>query len=210
MTPNAGTLSNIFSFTNLDDNFSRNHLQTFDPYTQIYRTGSMEIDPNMIGGSFHDDKSVSPTLAKTFRTIRKHFTRTNNNESEIENITEEIQRNFPKQTITTVTIKRSMPSNPTMGHFETNFPSNPSLHGGYAVEYSKEKSPKSPNEDLYHQTMTNKQGLSTTFTTYHTRTVTVRSKNGAHHRSSCFFSSFVLPVLNDSWISSSFLHVNDT
>lgn len=156
----------------------------------------MELDPNMIGGHFHDDKSVSPTLAKTFRTIRKHLTRTSNNENEIENITEEIQRSFPKQTITTVTIKRSTPSNPTMTHFETNFPSNPSLHGAYAVEYSKEKSPKSPNEDVYHQTMTNKQGLSATYTTYHTRTVTVRSKTGALQGSHFCF----LPVLNESWI----------
>lgn len=139
----------------------------------------MEIDPNLIGGNFHDDKSISPTLAKTFRTIRKHLTRTNNNGNEIENITEEIQRTFPKQTITTVTIKRTMPSNQSLNTFETNFPSNPSLHGTYSVEYSKDKPPKSPNEDVYHQTMTSKQGHSTTYTTYHTRTVTVRSNAGA-------------------------------
>lgn len=138
----------------------------------------MELDPTLIGG-FHDEKSSSPTLSKTFRTIRKHFTRTTNSENEIENVTEEIQRSFPKQTITTVTIKRTLPANQSLTTFNTNFPSNPHLQGAYSFEYSKDKPPKSPNEDLYRQTMTSKQGLSTTFTSYHTRTVTVHSNTGA-------------------------------
>ena len=169
----------MFSFNNLDENFSRNHLQTFDPYTQIYRTGSMELDPTLIGG-FHDEKTGNPTLSKTFRTIRKHFTRTTNNENDIQNITEEIQRSFPKQTITTVTIKRTLPSSDqALSSFEKDFQSNPQLRGTYSFEYLKDKFPKSPNEDLYHQTMTSNPGRSTTYTTYHTRTVTVHNNSGA-------------------------------
>ena len=140
----------------------------------------MELDPTLIGG-FHDEKTGNPTLSKTFRTIRKHFTRTTNNEGDIHNITEEIQRSFPKQTITTVTIKRTLPSSDqALSNFDKDFQTNPQLRGTYSFEHLKDKFPKSPNEDFYHQTMTsNNQGLSTTYTTYHTRTVTVHSNSGA-------------------------------
>jgi hypothetical protein len=154
----------------------------------------MELSPTLIGG-FHDEKSSNPTLSKTFRTIRKHLTRTTNNENDIQNLTEEIQRNFPKQTITTVTIKRTLPSDQSLSTFDNDFQSNPQLHGAYAFEYLKDKFPKSPNDDVYHQTMTSKQGLSTTYTTYHTRTVTVHSNSGALRFFFVILGTGMLPVL---------------
>jgi hypothetical protein len=169
----------MFSFNNFDENFSKAHLQPFNQYTtQIYRTGSVELDPTSLIGGFHDDKSSNQPISKTFRTIRKHFTRTTNNEGEINNITEEIQRNFPKQTVTTVTIKRTLPNNQSLSSFDNDLQTN-------SFDFFKDKFPK----QQYHQTTTtNNQGLSTTYTTYHTRTVTVHSNSGALR----FFFSFVL------------------
>ena len=136
-------------------------------------------------GGFHDDKTTNnPTLSKTFRTIRKHLSRTSNNENEITNVTEEINTNFPKQTITTVTIKRSGAADQSLSSFENDFKTNNQLHGAYSFEYMKDKFPKQqtyPNEEIYHQTIPNKQAHSTTFTTYHTRTVTVQSNSGAEN-----------------------------
>ncbi|CAF0752875.1 unnamed protein product [Adineta steineri] len=196
ITPNSGTLPNIFSFNNIEENFSKNHLQPFDQYTQIYRSRSIEsvssIDPTLIGG-YNDDKSLpsnNPTLAKTFRTIRKHLTRTSNNkndnqiifdESELNNLGEEFHSNFPKQTITTVTIKRSIPNDKTLSSFENEFKTESSsdpTHGTYTFEYMKDKFPKQKS-DIYHhhQSTTNKQAVSTTYTTYHTHTVTVHSNS---------------------------------
>jgi hypothetical protein len=131
----------------------------------------MELDPRLIGG-FPDEKPISPNFSKTFRTIRKHLTRTTNNENDMRNLTEEIHGNFPKQTITTVTIKRTLPPDQSISSFANDFPRN-------SFEYLTEKFPKPPKDDIYHQTMTSKQGVSTTYTTYSTRTVTVHSNSGA-------------------------------
>ena len=182
----------MFSFNNIEENFSKNHLQPFDQFSQFYRARSISesmssMDPNLLGG-YHDDKSLAsnnPTLSKTFRTIRKHLTRTSNNESDLHNLSEEFHSNFPKQTITTVTIKRSIPADKTISSFQNEFKtesSNDPLHGAYSFEYMKDKFPKQKsyqNDDIYHQSTANKQALSTTYTTYHTRTVTVHSNSGA-------------------------------
>ena len=158
----------------------------------------MDLQPTLIGNNYHEEKSISPTLTKTFRTIRKHFTRTTNNDNEIQNLTEEIQRNFPKQTFTTVTIKRTLPaSDQTVSTFENDFQCNPQLRGNYAFEFVKDKFPKLPHEDVYQQTMTSQQGLSTSYTTYHTRTVTVHSNSGALRFS---FERACLPAVELSYL----------
>jgi hypothetical protein len=138
-------------------------------------------------GGFHDEKTNNPTLSKTFRTIRKHLSRTSNNENEITNVTEEFNTSFPKQTITTVTIKRSLPADQSLSSFDNELKANLSnnqLHGTYSFDYMKDKFPKQKsyqNDDIYHQSIANKQAVSTTFTTYHTRTVTVQSNSGAEN-----------------------------
>ncbi|CAF1670157.1 unnamed protein product, partial [Adineta ricciae] len=187
LSPNSAPLSNIFSFNNLDENFSKNHLQPFDQYTQIYRSRSIEsmstLDPNLIG-NYSEEKtfsSTNPTLAKTFRTIRKHLTRTTNNkndnqilfdESDINNLNDEFHANFPKQTITTVTIKRTIPADKTLTTFESQ---SSSLNEAYPTfDYVKDRLPKQKTE-FYQQSTANKQAVSTMYTTYHTHTVTPSS-----------------------------------
>jgi len=155
------------------------------------------MDPTLLGGYHQDEKSLtstSPTLSKTFHTIRKHLTRTSNTKNdnqiifdgnEIHNLGEQFNSNFPKQTITTVTIKRSIPADKGLATFQSEFKtdsSNDPLHGAYPYEYMKDKYPKPKSyqkDDIYHQSTANKQALSTTYTTYHTHTVTVHSNSGA-------------------------------
>lgn len=112
------------------------------------------------------------------RTIRKHLTRTPNSENEITHLTDDVQRNFPKQTVTTVTIQRTLPANQTITTFNNNFPTN-------SIDFFKDKFPRQQNQDMYQQN----QGQSSTYTTYHTRTVTVHSNSGAR-RFSFFFSFY--------------------
>jgi len=158
-------MTNIFSLNNPTENFSSTHLQPFDSYNQMIQRRSFDIDSNL-----SDEKSSNPMLSKTIRTIRKHLTRTTNNESDINQITEEIHRTFPKQTITTVTIQRTIPNEQRIINFPANdfnnyFPNNLS---------------DSFNDNIYHQQQ--QQGLSTSYTTYHTRTVTVHSNSGAKRK----------------------------
>jgi hypothetical protein len=192
----------MFSLNNIDENFSKNYLQPFGQYTQVYRSGSIEAmsstDPNLLGG-FNDDKSLmnlssnNATLSKTFRTIRKHLTRTTNkndnqmmyDESDINSIGDEFNPNFPKQTITSVTIQRTLPGDKSLSSFnnESKMYSSTAHHvpGTYTFEYTKEKFPKekSFHNDEIHQSTTSKHSSSTTFTSYQTRSVTVHSNSGA-------------------------------
>lgn len=153
-------MTSIFSMNNPNETFSSAHLQPFDSYNQLIQRRSFDMES--------DEKSSNPTLSKTIRTIRKHLTRTTNNEGDINQITEEIQRTFPKQTITTVTIQRTIPNEQHI----INFPSND-------FNYFQNNLSNSFNDNIYHQ---QQQGLSTSYTTYHTRTVTVHSNSGANNK----------------------------
>lgn len=119
----------------------------------MYHTQSETMVPTLLR-EYNDDKSLlstSPTLSKTFRTIRKHFLRTSNNKSDnqimfdrndISNLDEEFNPNFPKSTITTVTIKRIGPNDNSLTSFDNQFKtysSNIQSNDPYGFESMKDK-----------------------------------------------------------------------
>ncbi|CAF3541913.1 unnamed protein product [Rotaria sordida] len=194
LTPNLQTVTKIYSFNNIDENFSKNLLQPFDSCTQIHRSRSNESVPTIIR-EYTEEKTLpssnNPTLAKTIRTIRKHFSRTTNNkndnqilfdQNEINNFDEEFNTNFSKPTITHVSLKQLLPNDNTLTSFDNQFKncsSNIQTNDTYTYETMKDKFSKQnsyPTNDIYHPTMQNKPAISTTVTTYHTRTVTVQNK----------------------------------
>ncbi|CAF0861232.1 unnamed protein product [Rotaria sordida] len=194
LTPNLQTVTKIYSFNNIDENFSKNLLQPFDSCTQIHRSRSNESVPTIIR-EYTEEKTLpssnNPTLAKTIRTIRKHFSRTTNNkndnqilfdQNEINNFDEEFNTNFSKPTITHVSLKQLLPNDNTLTSFDNQFKncsSNIQTNDTYTYETMKDKFSKQnsyPTNDIYHPTMQNKPAISTTVTTYHTRTVTVQKK----------------------------------
>ena len=157
------------------------------------------IDPNLLGG-YNDEKSLmnlssnSATLSKTFRTIRKHLSRTTNkndnqityDESDTSSIGDESNLNFPKQTITSVTIQRTLPGDKSLLPFDNESKSYSStthhLPGTYSFDYMRDKFPKEKSyhkDEIHHQSTTSKRSSSTTFTSYHTHTLTVHSNSGA-------------------------------
>ncbi|CAF1042630.1 unnamed protein product [Rotaria sordida] len=195
LTPNLQTVTKIYSFNNIDENFSKNLLQPFDSCTQIHRSRSNESVPTIIR-EYTEEKTLpssnNPTLAKTIRTIRKHFSRTTNNkndnqilfdQNEINNFDEEFNTNFSKPTITHVSLKQLLPNDNTLTSFDNQFKncsSNIQTNDTYTYETMKDKFSKQnsyPTNDIYHPTMQNKPAISTTVTTYHTRTVTVQSNS---------------------------------
>ncbi|CAF3672239.1 unnamed protein product [Rotaria sordida] len=194
LTPNLQTVTKIYSFNNIDENFSKNLLQPFDSCTQIHRSRSNESVPTIIR-EYTEEKTLpssnNPTLAKTIRTIRKHFSRTTNNkndnqilfdQNEINNFDEEFNTNFSKPTITHVSLKQLLPNDNTLTSFDNQFKncsSNIQTNDTYTYETMKDKFSKQNSyqtNDIYHPTMQNKPAISTTVTTYHTRTVTVQNK----------------------------------
>ncbi|CAF1945267.1 unnamed protein product [Rotaria magnacalcarata] len=196
LTPISKAFSNIFSFNNIEENFSKNQVQSFDPFTQMYHTQTSESMSTIVPTSlrdYNDEKSPTshnPTLAKTFRTIRKHLLRTSNNkndnqiifdQNDMSNFDEEFNSNFSKPTITTLNIKHVLPNDSSMTSFDNQIKtisSNIQSQDPYGFESTKDRSPKQKlyqNDDIYHQSMASRQAVSTTYTTYHSRTVTQSS-----------------------------------
>ena len=138
--------------------------------------------------------SISPTFAKTFRTIRKHFSRTSSNKSdnqftfirnEINDLNKEFHSNVSRSTITTVTINESLPNENLLSSFDNQLkicsPNVQSLDT-YSFEYLKDKFPEQDRyqkDGISYQSMASKQAVSTAITTHHTRTQTTQSNSGS-------------------------------
>ena len=148
---------------------------------------STAADSTIVGG-YADDRSalsISPSnvsLAKTFRTIRKHLTWTSN-------------KNLPQMTTDDHSLLATYPISPSTSPSDRSllawenqnelFPSrNPSPHGtSYVLDGgNNERFPKgivAYPTDLHQQTMKSQHSISTSYTSYQTRSFTIHTHSGA-------------------------------
>lgn len=176
----------------------------------MFHTNSIEslsttTDSTLVGG-YPDDRhllnlsSSNASLAKTFRSIRKHFTWTSNknlspmasddDHRDLHPFDHDQQTTLSKPISTTFSIPTSSsPSdrssstwdNP-VDMYSASAAKNQSHHGSYSYEYTSERFPKgiaSFPTDLQHQTMKTQHSISSSYTSYQTRSFTVQNHLGA-------------------------------
>lgn len=183
----------------------------------MYHAKSIESlstsDPLTLTG-FPEERSVlnlSPnnaSLAKTFRTIRKHLSWSSNknlnqitdDDREISQGMEDDHFTLPQQRITTMTMERTMPFGRSLGAFGNQ------VHGTYAFEYSQENFPRELSnfqDEIQQQSIRSQRSISASYTTY-------QSHSHTYHSNWSALASLLVRELNRhvAWIDS-LLHVEE-